>query len=163
MGPGGSEPTKLTNVNGVLYFVANDGITGDELWKSNGTGAGTILVKDIYKGSRSSGFSPSSSNGAGGGKTYESFAVVNGLLFFPATNGLNGTELWKSNGTGAGTSMVKDISFPTPGSDPGNFFNAGGIVYFSATDPYASPGTARFTEMFTTDGTLSGIEPVKGY
>ena len=39
---------------GVLYFVADDGISGYELWKSDGTGAGTVLVKDIEPGATES-------------------------------------------------------------------------------------------------------------
>ena len=41
-----SDPTYLANVNGTLYFRANDGINGFELWKSDGTEAGTVMVKD---------------------------------------------------------------------------------------------------------------------
>ena len=53
--PTGSNPNRLlTNVNGTLFFRANDGTHGTELWKSDGTAAGTVLVKDIYPGSASS-------------------------------------------------------------------------------------------------------------
>ncbi|MCB0845086.1 MAG: hypothetical protein KDE26_17680, partial [Bacteroidetes bacterium] len=44
---GGSEPMYLTNVNGTLFFQANDGGNGEELWKSDGTYDGTVMVKDI--------------------------------------------------------------------------------------------------------------------
>ena len=44
----------LTNVNGTLFFTANDGTNGRELWKSDGTADGTVLVKDIASGSSSS-------------------------------------------------------------------------------------------------------------
>jgi len=42
-----SSPNYLTEVNGELYFVANDGKNGAELWKSDGTAAGTVMLKDI--------------------------------------------------------------------------------------------------------------------
>ena len=43
-------PRNLTNVNGTLFFAADDGTNGCELWKSDGTAAGTVLVKDIRPG-----------------------------------------------------------------------------------------------------------------
>src|SRR5262245_39861284 len=43
----GSDPRYFTEVNGVIYFVANDGVAGSEIWKTNGTEAGTVLLKDI--------------------------------------------------------------------------------------------------------------------
>ena len=46
-GTGSSNPGWLTNVNGTLFFLANDGVNGTELWKSDGTEAGTDFVKDI--------------------------------------------------------------------------------------------------------------------
>src|SRR6516164_8224053 len=56
-GPGSSlavgptaPPVQFVEVKGVAFFVANDGVHGPELWKSNGTAAGTILVKDIIPG-----------------------------------------------------------------------------------------------------------------
>src|SRR5437764_7940896 len=41
----------LVNVNGTLFFSADDGVHGQELWKSDGTAAGTVLVSDINPGS----------------------------------------------------------------------------------------------------------------
>ena len=84
-----------TNVNGVLYFIANDNINGNELWKTDGTAAGTVMVKDI---------------GAGINSSNPSYLTnVNGVLYFNANEGSNGAELWKSDGTAAGTVLVKDI------------------------------------------------------
>jgi ELWxxDGT repeat protein len=53
-GANGSTPDDLTNVNGTLYFEADDGTHGIELWKSDGTAAGTVMVEDIDPGSDSS-------------------------------------------------------------------------------------------------------------
>ncbi len=78
--------------------MANDGTSGIELWKSDGTAAGTVLVKDIRPGIFNS--------------NPLSLTNVNGTLFFAANDGVTGFELWKSDGTAAGTVMVKEL---TPG------------------------------------------------
>jgi ELWxxDGT repeat protein len=86
----------LTVVSNTLFFNADDGIHGRELWKSDGTAAGTVMVKDIDEGS--------------GHALYPTpFVVLNGMIFFIAEDGVHGRELWKSDGTAAGTVMVKDI------------------------------------------------------
>ena len=46
------------------------------------------------------------------------FTGVNGTLFFRADDGSSGLELWKSDGTEAGTVRVKDINVATAGSSP---------------------------------------------
>jgi ELWxxDGT repeat protein len=81
-------------VGNTLYFPATDA-AGSELWKTNGTAAGTVMVKDIASGSGSS--------------TPRNFVAANGLVFFAALDAA-GVELWKTDGTEAGTLRVRDIS-----------------------------------------------------
>ena len=50
-GSGGSNAAELTNFAGSLYFSADDGVHGDELWTSDGTDDGTTLASDINPGS----------------------------------------------------------------------------------------------------------------
>ncbi len=85
---GSSFPNQIINIDNILYFVANDGITGEELWKSDGTNAGTFLIKDIDPEDTS---------------VVENITNVNGTLFFTAHDGITGFELWKSDGTESGT------------------------------------------------------------
>ncbi|MEX0897910.1 MAG: ELWxxDGT repeat protein, partial [Steroidobacteraceae bacterium] len=47
-------PHALTRLGGTLFFVADDVAHGWELWKSDGTAAGTMLVKDINPGPEAS-------------------------------------------------------------------------------------------------------------
>ncbi len=109
LGSGGSFPRSLVNVNGTLYFQATDNVTGAELWKSDGTAAGTVMVKDIRSGSLSA--SPAA------------LTNINGTLYFGANDGTNGTELWRSDGTAAGTVMIKDIRSGSGAAYLGGFTN----------------------------------------
>jgi eukaryotic-like serine/threonine-protein kinase len=143
---GSSNPTSLTNVNGTLFFTANDGLTGIELWKSNGTLAGTMPVKDILSGI--------------GGSNPSNLTNVNGKLYFNArgktSEGIDsGYELWTSDGTLAGTTRVKDIYSGIGGSNPSNLTNVNGKLYFNARGR-TSEGIDSGYELWTSAGTDLG-------
>src|SRR5579872_1076541 len=75
-GPASSSPTNLMAIGSTTYFNANDGVHGNELWKTDGTTAGTMMVKDINPGS---------------GSSYASNLInVNGTLFFSAYDSTGG-------------------------------------------------------------------------
>ena len=116
---GDSSPSGLTAVDRTLFFHADDGTNGREFWQSDGTAAGTVLVKDINPG-------------AGDSAPYE-LTTVNGTLFFRADDGTTGEELWTSDGTTAGTVLVKDIH-PAGDSSPHNLTNVNGTLFFAADD-----------------------------
>ena len=88
----------------MLYFAANDGTNGNELWRTDGTVAGTQMVRDLFTGTYSVNYQnfPNSSNPT-------QLTNVGGKLFFTARNGVAGVELWTSDGTSAGTTLVKNI------------------------------------------------------
>jgi ELWxxDGT repeat protein len=119
-GSASSYPGHLTDVNGTLFFTANDGTHGSELWKSDGTATGTVLVADINPGST--------------GSNPTSLTNVNGRLYFAANDGTHGEELWQSDGTPAGTNMVADIIPGSTGSYPSGLTNVNGTLFFAAND-----------------------------
>ena len=99
----------------MAFTLANDGVHGFELWKSNGTEAGTVLVKNASPGDR--------------GSYPSGLTNVNETLFFQASG-----ELWKSDGTAAGTVMVKDIFPGGASSNPSGLTNVNGTLFFTAYD-----------------------------
>jgi len=83
----------------ILLYEGNAG-SDTELWKSDGTGPGTMLVKDINPGSDFSSY-----------PNY--FRIINGIVIFSAFTESEGTELWKTDGTGAGTEIITDFNIGT--------------------------------------------------
>ena len=109
-------------VDGELFFFINNDNTALELWKSDGTEAGTVFVKNLS----SSGITS---------LNFQTQTAVNGLLFFSYDDGINGFELWRSDGTEAGTFMAKDIH-TSGSSNPCQMKNVNGVLYFQANDGY---------------------------
>lgn len=138
-GSGSSSPRDLFVFNNTLYFFASTTAEGVELWKSDGTATGTVLVKDINPGT-----------GNGFDKNSDAFFALNNVLYFTANDGTSGTELWKTDGTGAGTVMIKDINPGADSSNCANFTAIGNTLFFSATD------AAHGTELWKSDGTSAG-------
>lgn len=108
------------NFNGSLLFAADNGTNGMELWRSNGSSSGTAMVIDLMPG-------------AGGGLTdvplFPPLIVsAAGKLYFSADNGVSGEEVWRTDGTSAGTALVAD-SNPGPADfDPQGFIYTAGYV-----------------------------------
>ena len=64
----------------------------------------------------------------------QNFTDVGSNVFFTANNAANGRELWKSDGTAAGTGLVKDIRLGSIGSNPARLTNVNGRLMFAASD-----------------------------
>lgn len=133
-GTNGSNPNKLFVLGATMFFVANDGTHGPELWKTDGTTVNTLMVKDINPG--------------GAGSSISNMYNHNGVLYFTAITS-QGRELWKSDGTETGTILVKDIN-PFGNADPSNFCTVNNWLFFAAED-----GLHK-REIWKTDGTATG-------
>jgi ELWxxDGT repeat protein len=133
-------PDNLSVVGSTLYFRGDHATDGYELCKTDGTDAGTMVVKDIYTGNASS--NPSY------------ITDVNGIAFFTATTA-NGNELWKSDGTEAGTVLVKDINAGSASSSPYNLISFNNQLFFTAATP------ANGVALWKSDGTSEGTVLVK--
>jgi len=130
-----SAPGTLVDVGGTLFFMADDGETGMELWKTDGTPEGTGIVKDLWPG-------PAGSYPSG-------LTECDGTLYFSCHLEGTGRELCKSDGTEAGTVMVADIN-PDGWSDPSHMYVLDGTVFFQADDGVTG------SELWRTDGTAEG-------
>ncbi len=139
-----SSPKNLINVDGILYFNADDGINGRELWKSDGTPEGTVLIKDIWNGNTDSLYTNNTH-----------YMNIGNTLYFSADDGINGRELWKTDGTSEGTVLIKDIWNGDNSSHPIFLTNVNNTLYFTATD------NINGQELWKTDGTPEGTILVK--
>ncbi|HEV8239307.1 MAG TPA: ELWxxDGT repeat protein [Thermoanaerobaculia bacterium] len=110
----------MASFDGRFYFAADDGAHGVELWRTDGTAAGTVLVRDIGAGAIS------------GNPRY--LVATHGRLYFTADESAAGSELWVSDGTSAGTYQVQDIAPDAASSDPRELTVVGDLLYFSADD-----------------------------
>jgi ELWxxDGT repeat protein len=123
-------------VNDTLFFAARTLELGMELWRSDGTTAGTVLVKDInpsFRGSNPSGL-----------------REFSGSLFFNANDLDNGIQLWRSDGTTAGTVIASDFAPGFTGVINADFVPVGGMIFFTGF------GASGGIEQWRTDGTAAG-------
>jgi len=140
-----SQPKDLFNLNGILYFTADNGTNGRELWKSNGTPSGTVMVKDIASGVADAFLL---------GYYSRSFAKMDGLLYFAADDGIHGRELWRSDGTPGGTTIVKDIYTGNDDAIFSDLINVNGLVCFTAA--YESDSGLIIGGIWQSNGTPEG-------
>ncbi|MEH2259270.1 ELWxxDGT repeat protein [Nostoc sp.] len=181
-GSGSSNPSNLTVGSNILYFTANDGSTGSQLWKSDGTVANTTRLTNINSGN----FNPanltvfnnklyfsandgvkgrelwvydgtqaqivSDINPNSGSSNPTNLTVVGNKLFFTADDGTHGQELWEYNGTTS--AIVKDIYPGVNSSKPLNLTNVNGQLFFTANNPTYG------TELWSSDGTQNGTQVI---
>jgi ELWxxDGT repeat protein len=131
-----------------VFFVANDGTHGPELWKTDGTENGTVLLADLNADSTTLGakFNPLSVN----------YAFLNGRFYFQGITFNEGHELWSTNGTTAGTAIVADA---TPGYNIGLIRQMG--IYGNKLIFNAS-SNQFYEKLWVSDGTATGTYSLQG-
>ena len=129
--------TEFQVIGDYMLFVADSGSTGRELWITDGTTAGTRLLKDINPGAT--------------GSNPQKFYSMGDVVYFRADNGITGSELWRTDGTAVGTVLVNDIRSGSDGSAPGNFIDVDGELYFS------SISTNGITGLYQVNNAANGI------
>ena len=126
----------LAVMDGTLFFSADDGVHGRELWRSDASALGTELVADLRPGAPGSGA--------------DSLTAVGETLFFRGDDGIHGRELWRSSGTELGTALVADVRPGAEGSSLGWLTTVSSVLYFTADDG------AHGVELWRSDGSVEG-------
>jgi ELWxxDGT repeat protein len=139
--PAQPAPAALGNL---VLFRGLDATTGVELWRSDGTAAGTVLVRDIRSG-------VASALGTGN-ETQWSLRALPGQLLFAADDAL-GDEVWRTDGTTLGTTIVSNVA-PGPAAALVSLggVTADGRLLFAAT----AAATGR--DLWSTNGTPAGTQ-----
>jgi ELWxxDGT repeat protein len=131
-GSEGFDYSNLAAVEGALYFVTQPaGEARVWLYRSDGTGAGTVALAPIDDAYRQTPFRP---------------LGLNGRVYFTAYTPELGQELWVSDGTPAGTHPFLDLRAGAAGSRPMLLSVAAGRLFFAADDG------VHGIELWSTDG-----------
>ncbi len=130
----------MAALNNTVYIRAYSGSPDDwsgrlDLWKSDGSVAGTVLLKDLNTGQRSPGTSATCG-----------FVVKDGYLYFDSRDAMHGLELWRSDGTASGTQFYADLLPGAADSELANLAVCGSRLFLGASstttsgiEPFADP------------------------
>ncbi len=147
--------------NNELYFVPDASVNGKELWKTDGTTSGTVMLKDINPGPC--------------GSDITELQVSNGYLYFNAFDGVHGKELWRTDGTSEGTVMVLDLQPQIPGETSSNpkdlACHIDGKLYFICKESVEDSSCCEVKDgsllvtisLYRTDGTVGGTEKIYSF
>ncbi|MBI5852081.1 MAG: hypothetical protein HZB39_13795 [Planctomycetes bacterium] len=143
--PLSSAPEKFAAEGALLWFAADDGVHGKELFRSLGTPQSTVLVADLQPGVL-------------GSYPRQITPFARGV-FFLADDGGRGHEPHCSDGTSGGTMMLRDFAYGSASSIVTRAFAFGSSIVFFVEDgvhgsePWVSDGTVAGTRM------IADIEP----
>jgi ELWxxDGT repeat protein len=143
-GNGPHDLQSLTVFQGDLYFFAElPGSVDTGLWRSDGTAAGTVLLKRIDLPRNEL------------GPLAPLLTPAGNTLFFRASDDVHGAELWATDGTAQGTRLVRDIAPGKRHARPDHLTAVGGTLFFTATDG------EHGLELWESDGTAEGTRLVQ--
>ena len=163
--PGADSSNRLDEYNlfsngTYLLFAARTASSGVELWKSDGSTVGTVMLKEINTGNANA----DSSNP-------REFFALNSVVLFAATDATHGEEIWRTDGTTGGTSILKDISTGTDSSTYGDVMIAPGFFYpypifqgfhtFNNRAYFNASDGASTGEIWSTDGSVGNATLLK--
>ena len=153
--------TELVDVDGIPYFAARESVNGVELWRvSSTTGALELVETSPGHGGIRSGDQDSNPS---------ALTNINGVLYFQATDDLNGSEAWRIDASGQPELLSGGINAGTANAVPREFVGYNDAVYFSATDDGSSRSIWKFDpvnnalqEVLTETGTslAGGLDPL---
>lgn len=129
-------------IDGVYYFPASDPAHGMELWRSDGTPAGTYRVTDICPG-------PCDARPV-------NMQAFRGEIYFSANDGVSGVELWASTGTPGSARRVRDLCPGPCGGHPLNLEATGERLLFIA-------GNGSKWQLWSSDGSRAGTVAVRSF
>jgi len=133
-------PVEMASINGLLLFSGWDAYNGTELWCSDGTEAGTHLLRDLYPGRQ--------------GSSPQSLMVFDGILYFSAHT-CYGRVLWQSDGTPEGTNVVLNVYMEMMQARTVNWVDMGSYFFFRGFT------FGEGDELWRSDGTPGGTRLVK--
>lgn len=144
----------MVDLDGTLLFAASDGVHGFELWRSDGSSIGTSMVADLVPGP-----------GSGFEIVNQTALVVGGKAFFKMRTEEAGVELWASDGSAAGTHLLRDLRPGPLSSGVGDLTAVGDLLFFRASDGshpsalWVSDGSTTGTRLVS-DGTSPALNSV---
>lgn len=128
--------TPLLDLGNVAYFRGSDVTHGQELWRSDGTSAGTVMVADFVPG-------------PAGSMPHDLLVLPNGVVL--AETLTPASACFRSDGTPAGTYALPAVPAYQPSAPTANHF-----ALFQGKGWFIGATAATGTEVFTTDGTVAG-------
>lgn len=137
-----ANPTDLVVVGNALYFAADNGINGQELFRISGR-RNNLTRFDINQQGRGQGSDP------------RDLVNLNGTLYFTATDGFSGRELYRLGANERTPTRIADLNPGEVGSDPAGLTVFNNQLFFTAD---RDNGLGR--ELYRTDGTADGIRLV---